>query len=279
MDIMSAVWAAVPLLILAAAAVSDVRTREAKDGYWYAMIAWGLAFGTMVRWDGSDHIALLVSLLDLILVAVWVLSPRITGLWGLPMAIAVLVLSGISLHIDTETGLPGAMAFVLVLLFYVMYQAGLIPGGADAKCLMALALAFPVYPDVLSIWTAGIPESVILSPAFSILVIALAITVLGAIPVACRNIRDGNRSRSMFTSYRVSISEARTSFVWLLERVEDGDVRRCRALAEGKEKELDSLEASGMKDVLVTPMVPFILPLAIASVIVLLFGSPLLALA
>jgi len=36
-------------------------------------------------------------------------------------------------------------------------------------------------------------------------------------------------------------------------------------------KELDLLEASGRNDVLVTPMVPFILPLAIASAIVLLF--------
>ena len=275
MDILSAVWAAVPLLLLVLAAVSDVRTREVKDWCWYAIIAWGLVFGTMVRWDGSDHAALLVSLLDLVLVAVWVLSPRITGLWGLPMAIAVLVLSGISLHLDTETGLPGAMAFVLVLLFYVMYQVNLIPGGADAKCLMALALAFPVYPDIFSIWAAGIPASVILSPAFSILVIALVITVLGVIPVACRNIRDGNRSRSMFLSYRAPISEARTSFVWLLERVEDGDVVRCRPLVDEKEKELDLLEASGRNDVLVTPMVPFILPLAIASAIVLLFGSPL----
>ncbi len=277
MDILSAVWAAVPLIMLVLAAVSDVRTREAKDGYWYAIIAWGLALGTMVRWNGSDHAALLVSSLDLVLVAVWALSPRITGLWGLPMAVAVLALSGISLHIDTETGLPGAMAFVLVLLFYVMYQVNLIPGGADAKCLMALALAFPVYPDIFSVWTAGIPASVILSPAFSILVIALVITVLGAIPVAYRNIRDGNVSRSMFLSYRAPIAEARTSFVWLLERVEDGSIVRCRPLMDDKEKELDSLEASGRKDVLVTPMVPFILPLAIASAIVLLLGSPLLA--
>ena len=277
MDILSAVWAAVPLLLLVLAAVSDVRTREVKDGYWYAIIAWGLAFGTMVRWNGSDHAALLVSLLDLVLVAVWVFSPRITGLWGLPMAVAVLVLSGVSLHMDTETGLPGAMAFVLVLLFYVMYQVNLIPGGADAKCLMALALAFPVYPDIFSVWTAGIPASVILSPAFSILVIALVITVLGAIPVAYRNIRDGNVSRSMFLSYRAPIAEARTPFVWLLERVEDGSIVRCRPLMDDKEKELDSLEASGRKDVLVTPMVPFILPLAIASAIVLLLGSPLLA--
>ncbi len=277
MDILSAVWAAVPLLLLVLAAVSDVCTREAKDGYWYAIIAWGLVFGTMVRWNGSDHAALLVSLLDLVLVAVWVLSPRITGIWGLPMAVAVLALSGIALHLDTDTGLPGAMAFVLVLLFYVMYQVNLIPGGADAKCLMALALAFPVYPDIFSIWAAGIPASVILSPAFSILVMALVITVLGVIPVACRNIRDGNRSRSMLLSYRAPISEARASFVWLLERAEDGDVVRCRPLVDEKEKELDSLEASGRKDVLVTPMVPFILPLAIASAIVLLFGSPLLA--
>lgn len=277
MDILSAVWAAVPLIMLVLAAVSDVRTREAKDGCWYAIIAWGLALGTMVRWNGSDHAALLVSSLDLVLVAVWALSPRITGLWGLPMAVAVLALSGISLHIDTETGLPGAMAFVLVLLFYVMYQVNLIPGGADAKCLMALALAFPVYPDIFSVWTAGIPASVILSPAFSILVIALVITVLGAIPVAYRNIRNGNVSRSMFLSYRAPIAEARTSFVWLLERVEDGSIVRCRPLMDDKEKELDSLEASGRKDVLVTPMVPFILPLAIASAIVLLLGSPLLA--
>ncbi len=275
MDILSAVWAAVPLLMLMLAAVSDVRTREVKDCYWYAVIAWGLAVGTMVRWDGSDHAALLVSLADLVLVAVWALSPKITGIWGLPMAIAVLVLSGISLHMDTETGLPGAMAFVLVLLFYVMYQVNLIPGGADAKCLMALALAFPVYPDIFSLWTAGIPASVVLSPAFSILVMALVITVLGVIPVACRNIRSGNVSRSMLTSYRAPISEARTSFVWLLERVEEGDVVRCRPLMDEKEKELDSLEALGREDVLVTPMVPFILPLAIASAVVLLLGSPL----
>ena len=33
MDILSAVWAAVPLLVLVLAAVSDVRTREVKDKY------------------------------------------------------------------------------------------------------------------------------------------------------------------------------------------------------------------------------------------------------
>ncbi len=96
--------------------------------------------------------------------------------------------------------------------------------------------------------------------------------------MACRNIRNGNVSRSMFTSYRLPISEARRSFVWLQERAENGDVARCHATAEDKEKELDMLEASGRKDVLVTPMIPFILPLAIASAVVLLFGSPLFAL-
>ncbi len=276
MDILDAIWVAVPIVILAAAAVSDVRTREAGDGYWHGIIAWGLAVGTMARWDGADHAALILSLADLALVAVWVLSPRITGIWGLPMAVAVLALSGISMRIDAETGLPGAMSFVLVLLFYAMYRAGLIPGGADAKCLMALALAFPVYPDVFGFWTAGFPESVILSPTFSILAVALVITVLGTVPVAYRNIRDGNVSRTMLTSYRAAIPEARSSFVWLQERAENGDAVRCRALAEEKEKELDLLEASGRKDVLVTPMVPFLLPLAIASAVVLLFGSPLL---
>ena len=162
-------------------------------------------------------------------------------------------------------------------MFYGMYLVGLLQGGADAKCLMTLALAFPVYPETPwtpAIWDVAYPESLIFSPAISTLVVGLVLSMACAIWVLSVNVRRRCFGRRMLTTYSMPVQEARDAHVWPAERLgEKGTVQCCRCLDKGDV--LDALEAAGVADVRVTPMIPFILPLAVAFAVTTVLGSPL----
>lgn len=65
--------------------------------------------------------------------------------------------------------------------------------------------------------------------------------------------------------------------MWPAERMSDGVLVPCRGYSE-KSGILDELEDAGIGEVRVTPMLPFVLPLAVSFVAVMVIGSPLAAL-
>ena len=70
----------------------------------------------------------------------------------------------------------------------------------------------------------------------------------------------------------MGIEDARHSFVWPTEDAVDGEKVRMRVSEDTGA--YDRMEASGYGEIMVTPMIPFLFPMAVALSVVVLFGSP-----
>lgn len=112
-----------------------------------------------------------------------------------------------------------------------MYNLGLVKGGADAKALMCICMMFP--PSTMDI------RDIVLNPTIEIMLTSLMLSLTGCIWVLYRNLSDGHIHRRMLTEYMVD-GECTPRFAWVTRELDDG----CR---------------------MVTPMIPFIVPLTIAS--------------
>lgn len=255
-DSAALVWVAVAAVVLLHAAICDVRTREVPDWHWWALGILGPVLCAAASWDDGEFPSVVLRLVGSMVLAVCMLWGKADGLWAAVMAVPAAVLMIVPAVVCGDAvSWSGVSSLAMFLVFYGMYLAGLLKGGADAKCLMALALAFPVYPEaswIPLVWDMPHHASLVVNPSFSVMVLALAISLLGCLPVACRNIRSGDVDRRLLTSYRTDEEEAENAFVWRLDDEPD---------FEGK--------------VRVTPMVPFVLPLAVSFLIVAVLGTPL----
>lgn len=249
-------WVAVAALVLVHAALCDVRSREVPDIHWWVLGIAGPVLCAVSSWGDGEELSVILRLVGSLILAVCLMWEGAEGWRAATLAIpAAIVTVAPAIAYGDPVAWSGVSSLVMFLLFYGMYLVGLLKGGADAKCLMVLALAFPVYPEVLGaplLWDIPHPESLVVNPSFSVMVLALVISLLGCLPVAARNIRSGDMDRRLLTSYRMDAEEAEKAFVWRLEDEAD---------SEGK--------------VRVTPMVPFVLPLAISFLIVAVLGTPL----
>lgn len=279
MDLLSAAWISVPMVALSFAAMDDVRTREASDGYWVAVAVWGMAVCLLYDVSRGGIAAACFALFAKALLTICFLSPKVTG-WKAVLVTASAAASSTAAYAsDPDVGMPAAVSLTIVILYYAMYAAGRSVGGADVKCLMSLAVCFPVYPDDAPLWES--PDqvsSLLLSPSFSIFATALLLSMSSAVITAIRNIRRGRVCPSMFGTLHMDVSKAYGSFVWPVERIENGVKVRCPSCIDDRENVLDELRKAGHEQVLVTPMIPFLLPIAAAAGIILLFGNPIFAL-
>ena len=115
-----------------------------------------------------------------------------------------------------------------------------------------------------------------INPSVSILVLALVLTLVWGLRILVRNVRDRNFGRGMLSSYRMDVDDVGDAFVWPVERVVDGHLVRTGPCSNDEVKGvLDGLRSAGAREVRVTPMVPFVLPLTVAAVLTVVFGSPL----
>lgn len=274
MDVMTALWVAVPAVVLVHAAVCDMRTREVPDWHWAAI---GL-IGPILCLLSVQGLSVCVPL-GSVMLAVCMLSERLDGFRAVPVIAASAVLMSVPVLTEDSGWMryAGLSALAMYLLFYAMYVTGLLRGGADAKCLMSLALAFPVYPvsDPLPIlWIVGQPESLVINPSMSAMVVSLALSLSSVLYVLCVNLRQGCRGRCMLTAFPMDVGRARAAFVWPVERMMDGVTVPCRD-HDSKETILDELESAGVARVMVTPMIPFVVPVAVSFVIVAVLGCPM----
>ena len=274
MDVMAASWVAVPAVVLAHAAVCDMRTREVPDWHWAAI---GL-IGPVLCLLSVQGLSVCVPLGSAMLTAC-MLSERLDGSRAVPVIAASLALMSVPVLTEDSgwTRYAGLSALAMYLLFYAMYVTGLLRGGADAKCLMSLALAFPVYPvsDPLPLlWLIDLPGSLVVNPSMSVMVVSLALSLSSVLYVLCVNLRQGCRGRRMLTAFPMDVGRARAAFVWPVERMMDGVTVPCRDY-DSKERILDELESAGVSRVMVTPMIPFVLPAAMSFAIVVVLGSPM----
>ncbi len=249
----SFLWASA---LLAAASAMDLRSREVSDRVWWAMLP---AMVPVLLSQGSVSLGtLLASASSAVLFALF--------MGGEGRTAYILALSAVALWVPAALcggSLPYLLSPLFQVLFYLAYLAGLVPGGADAKCLMAVAAVFPVYPDGTGMLCTALP------PAVSVLFVGTVSTAVGyGLWLILENRK---RGRSAFPYLRVPLEEARSSFAWILEDYRGGKVVRC---ADGGAEALDRLEGAGAGDVLVSPMIPFIVPMAFGFLATMAFGCP-----
>ncbi|MDO5853662.1 MAG: hypothetical protein Q4Q62_06415 [Thermoplasmata archaeon] len=248
------IGAVLALAVLSHASISDVRTRRVSDAHWAVLLCLGIPLSGMPSAVPPETSALY--LLGSVPMALYILSGRVQG----AVAALVLAVSAALFTAPLVLGLPGgdvcAASLACCLLFALLHTAGLIAGGADAKCLMSLALA--------------IPGALPVPPAMAILITALALTLCWIPVVAWRNIRSGHVGRGMLSSYSIRVDDADPVRHWPVERLEGGVPVRCRASYKDSRRILEELREAGAEEVRVTPSVPFILPITIATALVLL---------
>ena len=256
------------------AAYSDMRTREISDLYWKFIGAIGVAGWVLIALsEGTFGIPAGLAAIAQILFLVSVLCE--TRIDGTVLEIASVILALIPAALPGGTVEYSVPVFFCVL-FHVLYSIGIVRGGADAKALMAISIAIPVYPELgFGVFSGnGVLESLMV-PSFSVLFLASVLSVAGC-AVYCTVRNHGVSVPGFYCGYMMPVADVCSSFVWPAEDIVDGKRCRCSIPEEGKNVEIcDRFRSLGLSEIYVTPMVPFVVPIAFSLIFVLLFGSPM----
>lgn len=255
-------------VILLSASYQDIRYREVGDMHWAIIGILGV-ITVFVDFQGMYRIT---ATIGSAMILFGILSPfDLSGrVWLLYDVITV----GLSLipAISSPGGeyMFGSLCIIMpTIVFYVMYILGILKGGADTKCMIVLSIAF--HGGVSSYAITG--TSISLLPfSFIVLFYAALMTSAYALMVMSYNVIAGN-GIGFRPWYRMDIADARGSYVWPKQDVVDGDIVVTKGVSDGTA--YDRLEGIGAKDVLVTPMIPFIVPITVAFVLVSILGDPL----
>lgn len=161
---------------------------------------------------------------------------------------------------------------IMIGFVYLLFQLRLIFGGADAKALMAIAILVPLEPDFLQfpIWSGSLMPS-----SWYIFSNSVIIFLLFPISLLIYNITKRNLSFPFcLLGYKMSVKKAREKYVWPLEKVVDGNRKFVYMPKEFDiEKELEEFENQNIKDIWVTPKIPFMIPLLAGFIIAFIFGD------
>lgn len=283
-------WARILLAIavMAAASISDWRSRTASDLHWYIMgVGGSLLFAVQLVQDDAPWI-FLVCLALIALVFVDLLRDRRgifeDGVNVLPLLLYVLTFLAFG-YLSLEhfgEGRYWTMLTIplLIVFFFIMYQLDVIKGGADAKALIALSLVFPLYPELagLPVLELNYPDALTILP-FPVLVLfnGAILTMLVPLGMLLVNlVRRDLRFPLMLFGTRMTIKDAKKKHVWQMERVEDGKVRTVLFPRSDDEADWDALQQAGVDRPWVTPKVPFLIPLTLAVPFSLLLGNIIL---
>ncbi len=268
------------ILLMISASREDFRTREVSDLHWAAMGTIGLSGQLIISYlDGTLTFSVTASLLAgaMFLLSVLVGTERFSRL----MRAGSLTLVAISLMTadGNATAIGCSISVLTCFLFLAGYCTGLIRGGADAKCLMAIALVFPSYPEYGLDLFADVPAilKTIFPPAVATLFLGSVFSVIGcAVYCTYMNMQNQGFIRGFYRGYMLPAVMVPISFAWPAENIIDGERVRCGIPADEDVAEIcDRYRENGIYEMYVTPMVPFVVPLAAALVFVLAFGNPM----
>jgi hypothetical protein len=293
----ASVWlegGAVLLLVgLGLAAVLDARTREVPDRLWQVLGVLGAVGGGVVLLPGGIlplAIWTLVAVLALEHVFPWDAEGKgWVGAWAdyleLVAYVGVVAIVGIAvvrLGVGNN-GVPGVAIAVLatVIIARVLFEAGVLYGGADAKALIIAGLLVPLFPLP---WLA-VPSSAQLLTSFvpyaiNLLMDAALLSVVIPIVVAGINLRRREFTlRSGFTSYTIPVEELPRKFVWVRDPAYPVDPE-VEASIETSEEDRQwrvrvarELQVRGVTRVRVGPQLPFIVLMVGGAVGALLLGN------
>ena len=265
-------------VIMIPACISDWRKREASEMHWALMGGAGMV---LVALYGGGEIwarfmvvsGMAVMLFDLLVdrdvgareqsaiyaaIAALFLIPAVMSDWDFRM-IAIPILA-------TYT--------VMILLYYF----GLMKGGADVICLIAMGMVFQHYPVLNGMPLiepgTGIYDAVFLFPLF-VLMIALVITaVVMLIYFFVRNLRNGDTGTAMFFGYRMDLGDVPGSMVWPIQDIINGEPVTVWNAVDDPDV-LQRLWDAGAERIWVTPKIPFLIPIFAGFLFMVMIGNPL----
>ena len=159
---------------------------------------------------------------------------------------------------------------IMIGLVYILFQLRLIFGGADAKAIMAIAILVP-----LPILELPILEISIMPGSWQ--VFANSIILFLFIPLSLLIFNISKRKIEfpyLFLGYKMKVSKAREKFVWPLEKIEDGKRKFVYMPKDFDiDEELDEFEKNNIKEIWVTPKIPFMIPLLFGFICTFLVGD------
>lgn len=163
---------------------------------------------------------------------------------------------------------------IMIGLMFVLFQLRLMFGGADAKAMMAIAILVPIKPEILQF---PLFKGAAISMPGSWIVFSNSILLFLFIPLSLfifNIIKRNIKFPHCFLGYKMSIEKAKKTFVWPLEKIVNGKRKIMRIPKEFDiDEELKTFEKLGIKDIWVTPKVPFMIPLLAGFIATFIFGD------
>jgi hypothetical protein len=105
---------------------------------------------------------------------------------------------------------------------------------------------------------------------------AVLMILMAAVYLIINLIRGDREFPFMFAGYRMDVSAMAGAHVWPMEDVVDG--KRIRSLSGLEDPGIpERLAEAGMERIWVTPVIPFLIPIAIAFALIIFVGNPLFA--
>ena len=165
---------------------------------------------------------------------------------------------------------------IMIGLLYGFYQARLLFGGADAKALMALSILVPLKPTILHypLVDSFMPYPWIIFTNSILLFLFIPLSLL-IYNITKKNVKFPHS----LIGYKMSLKKAKKTFVWPLERIRDG--KRIISILPGDidaSEEYKAFEQQGIKEIWVTPKIPFMIPLLAGYITTFIYGDLLSAL-
>ena len=247
--------------VLISASFHDIRTREVPDIHWIIMGITGIAMMCAAALDGGLSVQRMMTIAGSVMILFDILYAKDRTLRSALLfytVMASLFIIPLITASDDDLVITFMTVPICFLLFAAMYHTGTVKGGADVKCLITMAMVFPSYP-VLSVFTVTDVPHPVLAVVFSfpvaVLFHAALLSLLAIIPIAAMNIRRGDTSfPRMLYCLKMNAADTENAHVWVSDDNDD-----CDPCGDGR--------------IWVTPKIPFIVPITLAALIVMVFGN------
>jgi len=262
--------------VLVSACIGDWKEREVSDIHWAALGSFGIIcmiYTSFVSGMRPEYVMQIAGSAMILASVLFEIEKNIPAAAFYSVMAALFVIPHILAPGDgivmRFTSVP-----ILFVIFLGMFASGMIKGGADAKCLITMAMVLQTYPKALGMPMVPIPSlhAQIFPFTVAVLMHACLFTVLFIIYYLAVNIKRRDiRVPQMFMGYRSDMNKAAASHVWPMETVIDGTIRTTTKAQDPGSIAL--LRQHGAERIWVTPMVPFIIPLTAAFMFVSFIGN------
>lgn len=155
---------------------------------------------------------------------------------------------------------------ILIIFFFILYQLGMLHGGADAKAMMSIAIMMPLYPHfsefpLLQFSSERMAQAMELFFPFAFLVLMNSVlfvvwVFLGLI--VFNAMKKDLGFPEMLLGYKMDLDEVEKKFVWPMERVVEDERVLVLFPRKNDEESLEKLKEMDVKRIWVTPKIPFI---------------------